>query len=79
MRLGPSLVLTCEQARNRAIVIIPTVRNGEDPAAERAAEMQLRAMATVDIKLLPPEAGHHAHHYRLKPTPLDATFDLYAR
>tara|TARA_Y100001968_G_scaffold298506_1_gene308422 strand:+ start:557 stop:745 length:189 start_codon:yes stop_codon:yes gene_type:complete len=62
MRLGPSAVLTCEQARNRAIVIIPTVHNGEDPAAERAAEMQFRAMATVDIKPLPPEAGRHAHH-----------------
>ena len=39
MSLGPSAVLTCEQARNRPIAIIPTVRNGEAPAAERVAEM----------------------------------------
>ena len=36
--LGPSTVLTCEQARNRAIAIIAAARNGEDPAAERDAE-----------------------------------------
>jgi integrase len=35
--LGPSSVLTCEQARNRAIGIIAAARNGEDPAAERDA------------------------------------------
>jgi hypothetical protein len=35
--LGPSTVLTCEQARNRAITIIAAARNGEDPAAERDA------------------------------------------
>src|SRR6056297_3073038 len=35
--LGPSTVLTCEQARNRAIAIIAAARNGEDPAAERDA------------------------------------------
>jgi len=33
MSLGPSTVLTCEQARNRAIAIIAAARNGEeDPA-----------------------------------------------
>jgi len=37
MSLGPSTVLTCEQARNRAIAIIAAARNGEDPAAERDA------------------------------------------
>ena len=37
MSLGPSTVLTCEQARTRAIGIIAAVRNGEDPAAERDA------------------------------------------
>ena len=37
MSLGPSTVLTCEQARNRAISIIAAARNGEDPAAERDA------------------------------------------
>lgn len=35
--LGPSTVLTCEQARTRAIGIIAAARNGEDPAAERDA------------------------------------------
>jgi hypothetical protein len=35
--LGPSTVLTCEQARNRAIAIVAAARNGEDPAAERDA------------------------------------------
>jgi len=37
MSLGPSSVLTCEQARTRAIGIIAAARNGEDPAAERDA------------------------------------------
>jgi len=46
---------------------------------ERAAEMQLRAMAAGDIKALPPAAGRHAHDYRLKDAPLNATFDYYAR
>ena len=35
--LGPSTVLTCEQARTRAITIIAAVRNGADPAADRDA------------------------------------------
>ncbi|MCB1348816.1 MAG: integrase arm-type DNA-binding domain-containing protein, partial [Maritimibacter sp.] len=35
--LGPSTVLTCEQARNRAIAIVAAARNGADPAAERDA------------------------------------------
>lgn len=37
MSLGPSTVVTCEQARTRAIGIIAAARNGEDPAAERDA------------------------------------------
>ena len=35
MSLGPSTVLTCDQARTRAITIIAAVKNGDDPAAER--------------------------------------------
>lgn len=35
--LGPSTVLTCEQARNRAIAIVAAARNGADPAAEQDA------------------------------------------
>ena len=46
---------------------------------EHAARMQLRAMAAGDVKPLPPDAGRHAHDYRLKPEPLNATFDCYAR
>ena len=46
---------------------------------ELAAKMQLRAMAAGEIKPLPPKAGRHAHDYRLKPAPLNATFDYYAR
>ena len=33
--LGAGTVLTCEQARNRAISIVAAARNGTDPAAER--------------------------------------------
>lgn len=44
MSLGPSTVLTCDQARTRAITIIAGVKNGEDPAADRAAK---RNAATV--------------------------------
>jgi len=42
--LGPSTVLTCDQARTRAITIIAAVKNGEDPAADRTAK---RNAATV--------------------------------
>lgn len=44
MSLGSSTVLTCDQARTRAITIIAAVKNGEDPAADRAAK---RNAATV--------------------------------
>jgi len=46
---------------------------------ERAARMQLLAMAAGDIKPLPTEPGRHAHDYRLKEAPLNATFHYYAR
>ncbi len=39
--LGPSSVLTCEQARTRAIGIIAATRNGEDPAAKRDADRRV--------------------------------------
>jgi hypothetical protein len=38
--LGPSTVLTCEQARNRAITIIAAAKNGEYPAAKRDADRE---------------------------------------
>ena len=44
MSLGPSTVLTCEQARTRAITIIAAARGGDDPAARRDAD---RRTATV--------------------------------
>jgi integrase len=37
MSLGSSTVLTCEQARSRAIAIIAAARSGDDPAAKRDA------------------------------------------
>ena len=41
--LGPSTVLTCEQARNRAITIIAAAKNGDDPAARRDADRTLHS------------------------------------
>ena len=35
--LGPSTVLTCEQARSQAIAILAATRNGDDPADKREA------------------------------------------
>ncbi len=46
---------------------------------ERAARMQLLAMAAGGIRDLPPECGRDAHDYRLKPAPLNATFHYHAR
>ena len=43
--LGPSTVLTCEQARTRAITIIAAVRNGEDPASKRDADREALTVA----------------------------------
>lgn len=47
MSLGPSNVLTCEQARTRAITIVAAVRNGDDPAAKRDADRQ--ALTIVEL------------------------------
>ena len=40
MSLGPSTVLTCEQARDRAMALIAAAKGGDDPAAKRDAERQ---------------------------------------
>ena len=48
MSLGPSTVLTCDQARTRAITILAAVKNGDDPAADRAAK---RNAATVSSEI----------------------------
>lgn len=58
---------TVEEAAIRALFI------------ERAARLQLLAMAAGTIKPLPKEAGRHAHDYRLKPEPLNASFHYQAR
>jgi len=39
MSLGPNTVLACEQARGQAITILAAVRKGEDPSADRAAQL----------------------------------------
>jgi integrase len=36
--LGPCSVLSCDQARNRAIAAVASAKNGEDPAAQRDAD-----------------------------------------
>ena len=46
---------------------------------ERAARLQLMAMAAGEIQTLDPRAARHAHDYRLKPSPLGATFHYFAR
>ena len=46
---------------------------------ERAARLQLLAMAAGTIRELDPEPARQAHDYRLKPAPLGATFHYFAR
>ncbi len=46
---------------------------------ERAARLQLLAMAAGTIRDLPEDAGKHAHDYRLKPQTVDATFHYHSR
>ncbi len=46
---------------------------------ERAARLQLMAMAAGTIRDLEPEPARQAHDYRLKPKPLGATFHYFAR
>lgn len=46
---------------------------------ERAARLQLLAMAAGTIRDLDPDPARQAHDYRLKPKPLGATFHYFAR
>lgn len=46
---------------------------------ERAARLQLLAMAAGTIRDLDPVPARQAHDYRLKPKPLGATFHYFAR
>lgn len=61
--LGPSTVLACEQARGRAITIIAATKNGEDPAARRAAERR-----AITIKELVERFEKEHIDLRLKPS-----------
>ena len=46
--LGRSTVLTCEQARTRAITIIAAARNGDDPAVRRDADRRCQIASNRD-------------------------------
>ena len=51
--LGPSTVLTCEQARSQAIAILAACRNGDDPAIKREAgrkAIMVRSSQSVSIR-----------------------------
>ena len=61
--LGPSTVLTCEKARDRAIGIIAAARNGEDPAAERDAGRK-----AITVKELAKRFDNEHIAIRLKPS-----------
>ena len=66
-------MLTCEQARNRAIAILAAARNGEDPAAERDAGRKMitvRELAErfdrehIAIRVKASTAGEHRRNLR---------------
>jgi len=61
--LGPAAVLTCEQARNRAITIIAATKNGEDPAARRDADRR-----AITVKELADRFDKEHIAIRLKPS-----------
>ena len=61
--LGPAAVLTCEQARSRAITIIAATKNGEDPAARRDADRR-----AITVKELADRFDREHIALRLKPS-----------
>ena len=61
--LGPSSVLTCEQARSRAITIIAATKNGDDPAARRDADRR-----AITVKELAVRFEKEHIDLRLKPS-----------
>lgn len=61
--LGPSTVLTCEQARSQAIVILAASRNGDDPAASREASRK-----AITVKELAERFDKEHIALRLKPS-----------
>src|SRR5262245_18799335 len=61
--LGPSTVLTCEQARSRAITIIAATKNGDDPAARRDADRR-----AITVKELAERFAKEHIDLRLKPS-----------
>ena len=73
MTLGPSTVLTCTQARNRAIEIVAAAHNGQDPTADRdnrRAAVTVREMAErfdtehIAIRLKPSAAKEYRRNLR---------------
>ena len=61
--LGASSVLTCEQARSRAITIIAATKNGDDPAARRDADRR-----AITVKELAERFEREHIDLRLKPS-----------
>ena len=61
--LGPSTVLTCEQARTRAMTVLAATKNGEDPAARRDADRK-----AVTVKELADRFDREHITLRLKPS-----------
>jgi integrase len=61
--LGPSTVLTCEQARGRAITIIAAAKKGDDPAARRDADRR-----AITVKQLADRFEKEHIELRLKPS-----------
>jgi hypothetical protein len=68
MSLGPSTVLTCEQARTRAIAIVSAARGGADPARERDA-----GRTAITVKELAERFDTEHIALRLKPSPPRST------
>jgi integrase len=61
--LGPSTVLTCEQARSRAITIVAAAKTGDDPASRRDADRR-----AITIKELAERFEKEHIDLRLKPS-----------
>jgi Arm DNA-binding domain len=61
--LGPSMVLTCEQARSRAVTIIAATKNGDDPAARRDADRR-----AITVRELAERFEKEHINLRLKPS-----------
>lgn len=72
--LGPSTVLTCEQARSQAITILAASRNGDDPAASREAGRK-----AITVKELAERFDKEHIALRLKPSTANGYRRMLAR